>query len=708
VEESRRIRARVEWWIPAVYAALAGAWIYGSDTLVAAVAGSMQRQRDFSMYKGLAFVLVTAVLLHAGLRWALRRERAAVRRLAESEALLRAITDAIPDPVFLKATDGRWLFSNPATLGVIGKSREEVIGRTDVEIWADPAAGAALMATDRRIMESGVAEVVEERIPGARGHRTFLSTKAPYRDAEGRVTGLIGNARDISDRKLTEARLQDSERWFRHAIQEAPFPVMLHAEDGEVVALSRAWTELSGWRHEDIPTVARWTAQAHPEDQEKVHARIQDLHDQERQNATGEWTITCQDGSRRIWDFSSASLGAVGDDRKLAVSMAADVTDRRRAEAEKARLQAQLQHAQKMESLGSLAGGVAHDMNNVLGAILGLASAHVDGQPAGSPARQAFATIIKAAQRGGKMVNGLLSLARQNPAEERELDLNGILREDVHLLERTTLARVHLDLDLAPDLLPIRGDASALAHAVMNLCLNAVDAMEGQGTLKLRTRNAGPAQVELRVEDTGCGMPPEVLSKALDPFFTTKDQGKGTGLGLSIVYSTVKAHRGELEIQSTPSVGTAVILRLPASEPNAGGRPEEGAAAAHREPGRQGTLKVLLIDDDDLIQSSTGAIMDLLGHQTTIAGSGEEALDLLRQGLAPDIVILDMNMPGWGGAGTLPRLRERLPSVPVLLATGRADQTALDLVEAHAKVILLAKPFNLAELQAHLDALATG
>lgn len=705
MEESRRFRARVEWWIPAVYTVLAGAWIYGSDTLVAAIAGSIQRQRDFSMYKGLAFVLVTALLLHAGLRWALRRERAAVRRLKDSEALLRAITDAIPDPVFLKDRDGHWLFSNPATLQVLGKSMEQVIGRTDTEIYRDLEVAAALMATDRRIMDSGVAEVVEERIEGPLGYRTFLSSKAPYRDSGGRVTGLIGNARDITGRKQAETVLRESELWFRRAIQEAPFPVMLHAEDGEVVALSRAWTDLSGWAQEDIPTIALWTAKAHPADRERVRARIQDLHDLERQNASGEYTITCRDGSQRIWDFSSASLGVLADDRKLAVSMAADVTDRRQAEAEKVRLQAQLLHAQKMESLGSLAGGVAHDMNNVLGAILGLASAHVGGQPEGSPARQAFDTILKAAQRGGKMVNGLLSLARQNPAEERELDLNGILREDVLLLERTTLARVRLELDLAEDLRPVRGDGSALVHAVMNLCLNAVDAMDGQGTLALRTRNAGPDRVELRVEDTGCGMPPEVLSKALDPFFTTKDQGKGTGLGLSIVYSTVKAHRGEMAIESTPGTGTAVILQFPACEPAL-------TTASHAEdppaPNNQGVLKVLLIDDDDLIQSSTGAILEILGHQATIAGSGEEALELLRLGLAPDLVILDMNMPGWGGAGTLPRLRERLPAVPVLLATGRADQAALDMVEAHSRVTLLAKPFNLAELQAHLDAVARG
>jgi signal transduction histidine kinase/ABC-type amino acid transport substrate-binding protein len=209
------------------------------------------------------------------------------------------------------------------------------------------------------------------------------------------------------------------------------------------------------------------------------------------------------------------------------ISIVRDVTERTRAEDENAKLQAQLQQAQKMDSLGSLAGGVAHDMNNVLGAILGMASANIEAQPVGSPAYRAFDTIIQAAARGGKMVRSLLSFARQSPVDEQELDMNAILREEVSLLERTTLAKVRLEMDLAPDLRPVRGDASALTHALMNLCVNAVDAMPDDGTLTLRTRNVDEGWIEITVEDTGSGMPKEVLEKALDPFFTTKGVGKG-------------------------------------------------------------------------------------------------------------------------------------------------------------------------------------
>jgi PAS domain S-box-containing protein len=377
-----------------------------------------------------------------------------------------------------------------------------------------------------------------------------------------------------------------------------------------------------------------------------------------------------------------------------------DITERRAMESALAKSQAQLQQSQKMESLGILAGGLAHDMNNVLAAILGLASASVETQPAENPVRKAFATIIQAAERGGKVVQGLLSFARQSPVEDRELDVNGLLRDEVHLLEHTTLSRVQLELDLAPGLPPIRGDQSALTHALMNLCVNAVDAMPENGTLTLRTRRLDDGRIEVQVRDDGCGMPQEVLAKALDPFFTTKKPGKGTGLGLSMVYSTVKAHHGELELQSEPDRGTCVRMIFPAAAP-AAARVE--SASEPQSPAFRRKLRVLLIDDDPLIQSSIQTLMEVLGHRVTASLSGEEALAQLESGLQPDVVVLDMNMPGLGGAGTLPRLRILCPTLPVLLCTGRVDQAAMDLVEGQPFVWLLAKPFSMTELQKQLE-----
>ena len=370
---------------------------------------------------------------------------------------------------------------------------------------------------------------------------------------------------------------------------------------------------------------------------------------------------------------------------------------------ENIRLQERLFQAEKMESLGLLAGGVAHDMNNVLGAILGLSSAMQNLQVVDSPAWRAFGTIEKAATRGGKLVKSLLVFTRNSLPEEQVLNLNEILQEEVQILAHTTLSHVRLTLDLDSELRPIRGDGAALTHAIMNLCVNAVDAMPEEGILTLRTRNIDNAWIEVVVEDTGSGMSKEVLKRAFDPFFTTKEVGKGTGLGLSVVNRTVKAHQGQLEIQSEPGHGTRVGIRLPACKPPP--CPEE-TAAVPRSEASAGTLRVLLVDDDDLIQSSMQAILELWGHSVTVASSGEEALAKLETDFQPDVVILDMNMPGLGGRGTLPRLRALRPTLPLILSTGQIDQVATDLAGAHSHVTLLPKPFSHGELQEKLSMLA--
>jgi CheY-like chemotaxis protein len=194
-------------------------------------------------------------------------------------------------------------------------------------------------------------------------------------------------------------------------------------------------------------------------------------------------------------------------------------------------------------------------------------------------------------------------------------------------------------------------------------------------------------------------MTQEVLEKATVPFFTTKEMGKGTGLGLSMVYTTVKAHNGQLVIESEPGKGTRVKLFFPVTVTRDLG-PERAVQA--RLKASDTALKVLLVDDDDLILRSTRMLVEVLGHTVTSTLNGEDALALIEDGFRPDVVILDMNMPGLGGRGTLPRLRALCPSVPVLLATGRADQEALALIAAHPHVALLSKPFSIQDLHGHL------
>lgn len=437
----------------------------------------------------------------------------------------------------------------------------------------------------------------------------------------------------------------------------------------------------------------------HPDDQASF-ARNMETNLSGRESGPLEYRVVHPDGSVR-WLHAHGVFLRDPEGRPVKnLGTLQDITERKRAEAEHRALQEQLQRTQKMESLGSLAGGVAHDMNNVLGAIMALASLHEQQALPGTSLHHSLETISKACLRGRTLVQGLLGFTRQGLAEVKVLDLNALVQEQADLLAHTTLQRVRLVLDLAGGLRPVQGDPSALSHALMNLCVNAVDAMPEGGSLTLRTRNQDPGQVELIVEDTGTGMAQEVLARAVDPFFTTKPQGKGTGLGLSIVYGVVKAHRGRMDIHSIQGEGTRIVLSFPVSAPSTTTASTTGDPA-----GTARSLRVLLVDDDELVQASMATLLAGLGHRQVTVASGEAALQLLDEDAGFDAVILDVNMPGLGGDGTLPLLRARHPGLPVLMATGRPSQRVLDLVDATPGTVLLAKPFTMEELRAQLQQL---
>ncbi len=402
-----------------------------------------------------------------------------------------------------------------------------------------------------------------------------------------------------------------------------------------------------------------------------------------------EISIRRMDGVHRTLQITVTPRFAPGGTFIGGLAVCRDITD-------EIKTKEALRLAQKMESLGNLAGGLAHDMNNVLGAIMGLSTTHQGLEADGSRLHSAFETITKACIRGRNMVKSLLDFARKDMAGERSLSLNALLEDEARLLERTIPANIDIVLDLDANAGSIQGDPDALSLVLMNLCVNAVDAMPEGGHLTLRTRCLADGRLSVAVQDTGTGMTQATLEHAMEPFYTTKPHGKGTGLGLSLAYSTVKAHRGELDIQSRLGQGTTIEMRFQATrQPEA---PAQAPDSGTDSPGE--SLRVLLVDDDELIQSSLAAQLEVMEHQVTIAASGEEAMEQVLKGLKPDLIILDMNMPGWGGAGTLPRLRGALPGVPILLSTGRADQRAIDLASAHADVTLLAKPFSFRELQA--------
>ncbi|MDR3682780.1 MAG: response regulator, partial [Geothrix sp.] len=314
-----------------------------------------------------------------------------------------------------------------------------------------------------------------------------------------------------------------------------------------------------------------------------------------------------------------------------------------------------------------------------------------------APLTNSLRIIERAAGRGRDLVKGLTDFARKGLQQAQVMDLNALVQKELDLLTRTSRQRFTFDVQLEEGLPSIHGEQSTLGSAFMNLCVNAFDAMPRGGTLRIRTW-LDVGQVCLLVADTGEGIPAEFLPRVTDPFFTTKPPGRGTGLGLAMVYGTVKAHGGTLDIQSDVGKGTRITLRFPALTSAAAAEPSEGSTAVADRP-----LRVLLVDDDELIRGILPPMLEQLGHQVETVSGGLEAIRRLGAGLEADLVILDHNMPGMSGADTLPRILQLRPSIRVLIATGFQDSELKILLADFPSIHALQKPFSLAELRQALQ-----
>lgn len=613
------------------------------------------------------------------------------------------------DILSLLDAEGRLIYNSPAAQRLHGFGPEEMEGRSTFDFFHPEDAAQVAEVFQACLAAPGQPVRVEYRY--ARKDRSWIWMEAVAVNLleDPVIQAIVVNSRDISGRVEAQRALRDSELFADRILDTLRDNLAVLDGNGRILKVNQAWRDFAtgnglpsgfAWEGVDYLGTCAQATGVGTEQAEAMARAIRDLLSGELSEFTLEYA--CDSPACKRW-FQVQITPFLGHGPARLVVAHQNITNLKVAEEEHLHLERQLHRSQKMESLGSLAGGVAHDMNNVLGSVLGMASMQLELQPPESSAHEAFGIITRACQRGAGLVRRLLHFARHDLSEKRVVDLNILVLETLQLMERTTLSRVHCATELAPEPQLLRGDANAILHAVMNLCLNAVDAMPDGGSLVLRTSRPARGWVVLEVEDSGSGMAPAVLEKALDPFFTTKPADKGTGLGLSIVYGTMTAHQGTLELKSWPGQGTKVTLRFPAVEAVS---PEGGEPA----PPAIGTaiqaLDVLLVDDDELIRSTFGPVIRCLGHRVRLATCGEEALEHLAASAAPDVVILDMNMPGLGGKGTLPLLRERHPDLPVFLATGRVDASALEMEQAYPGVTLVPKPFSMKDLRQHLATVA--
>lgn len=562
-----------------------------------------------------------------------------------------------------------------------------------------------LAADSLRTTEKPPLLVAEYRIRRAdTGEERWIARRADFEcGVDGRPVRLVGTLHDITDLKRAEMALrrlnQDlEERVYqrtreRDRIWTVSQDLLCVADrSGVVLSINPAWTRTLGWSEEEIVgRRTRWME--HPDDRERTDAELNLLAKAET-TLRFENRFRCRDGGYR-W----LSWTAVPADEHL-YCVGRDVTAERERDAELEHARDLLRQSQKMEAIGQLTGGIAHDFNNLLQAVSGCLQ--MIGRRAGSQA--GIPPLLdagrQAVDRGARLVQQLMAFARKQSLRPEPFDLRNRLLGMNGLLERALRADIHISMELSPGLWGAEADPVQFELAVLNLAVNARDAMPGGGRLFISASNVTLERrtpdgligdfVRIRVSDTGIGMPPDVAARVFEPFFTTKEVGKGTGLGLSQVYGFARQSGGTASVESRPGEGTAVTLLLPRARREA----VEAVAEVERQAADGLGARVMLVEDDPVVAPVVTAALVDMGYAVTHAATGQEALDRLQRGEAADLLCTDVVMPGSVNGVDLARRAQQLrPTLPVVLTTGYTED-----VGGMDGFHVLAKPYRIEDL----------
>lgn len=620
------------------------------------------------------------------------------RRLRLESHIQRLITaiDATPDVFFLADADLRITFVNPAFQSTTGYNIEEVLGRPDAFLRApfeQEKVQAYLDAVTQG--QEWIGELVNLRRDGSAYH--VEATISPISDMAGRFMGYVACERDITVRIQLQEQLR-IQRDFIHSI--------LQSLDGAIYSLDREFrlTHVNdGWRHlppehaglriEAPPTLGHNLLEYVPEPSRR--AELEGIFREVLQ--TGQpFDNRYQTPDGRHW-LLKVSPWIDGSEIR---GLICNITDQTHYH----ELQQQLFQAQKMEIIGTLAAGVAHDFNNLLQAIRGNCGLLLRETGTDSRLRREIEQIDLAAARAADITQQLLSFSRETPDNCAVLDLNQLVQEALVLTRRTLRGNVTLETRTAPEPLPVRIDSTRASQAILNLCVNAQDAMPNGGSITVETaavqlspdqarrHNLAPHSPFARctVRDTGTGIPPDLLPRIFEPFFTTKARGKGTGLGLPIVQRITEEAGGFIEVESTLGQGSAFHLYLPLCSEAPTPLPERSAPSLV-----QGRGRVLVVDDLDLLRDFTRSFLEAAGLDVLVAESGPEALRILETANPPvDLLFTDYSMPGMNGLELIEAVAQRWPHIRLVLASGYLDGPLRARV-AQLNVSVLAKPYDM-------------
>ena len=646
-------------------------------------------------------IAALAVLLSLGISYArlllihdaLRRSTEAVRNQHE---MLKAIVEGTTAAIYVKDLQGRYQLMNSAGVALVGKKLDEILGRKDSDLFS-PESAAEIVARDQEILHSGVVNTYEEEISRGVQTRTFLTTKGPLRDAQGQISGIVGNSLDITERYRAIEALAESEERFRTIFDGSPIGMAVISTDGNIVSSNSACREMLKVAEEDLVGVGIFDELTHPDDRAGDAQRFQQLVRGEIEYDRREKRYILRDG-RRV--FADLHLFLVRDKKGAArylIGIAVDITERKT-------LETQLRQAQRMETIGRLAGGVAHDFNNLLMVIKGYCDLLIERGPAGDGMPQ-LERISRAADQAASLTQQLLAFSRKQVMQPKVFNLNTLVWNAEQMLSRLISENVEMVTVTARNLGTIKADPGQIEQVILNLVINARDAMPNGGTLTLETANieldqsyaqghlgAVPGSyIMLAVTDNGLGMDEETQAHIFEPFFTTKELGKGTGLGLSMVYGIVKQSGGYIWVHSAKGKGSSFRVYLPRVF-------ESEQELAHPSTGLRsldGRETILLVEDDPLVRGLALEILKSRGYSVLVAERPDAALELCRhhQGQI-DLVLTDVIMPGMNGREMADEILSMRPEIGVLFMSGYADTVVMRTGNNGKLTSFLQKPFS--------------
>jgi PAS domain S-box-containing protein len=657
----------------------------------------------------LAVLLVDNVGLQAKLARllrTLRREAASERNLrSERESLFSAVVESSNDAIITKLLDGTITGWNGAAERLFGFTAAETVGE-NIDIIVPPERRTETSNVVERIRRGEPIELYETVRMHEDGRSIDVSLSiSPIRTASGKIVGISMAARDITENKQTQKALTQEMEERRRIFDTSNDLILVTDTSGNFIQVSPSVTAILGYQPSDM--IGHSAVEfIHPDDLENTRSEMRAARrgqnkrnfetryiDKEGKAVALNWTGTWSEPVRRHFFIGR------------------DLTEKQAAEA-------QLRHVQKMDAIGQLTGGVAHDFNNILTVITGTIGILEDAV-AGEPQLAAIARLIdEAAERGANLTKHLLAFARKQPLQPLEVDVNSLVLEAAKLLQPTLGEHIEITPLLAEDAWTALADPSQLTTAVLNLALNARDAMPNGGKLALETSNvyldenyasmqdevAAGNYVMIAVSDTGSGIPAALLERVFDPFFTTKEVGKGTGLGLSMVFGFVKQSGGHIKLYSEEGHGTSVKIYLP----RATGLNQTAAEALVSVDIEGGSEAVLVVEDDPLVRRYVMTQIESLGYTTLEAANATDALHVIDNGADIDLLFTDVIMPGhMNGRQLVDEALKRRPGLKTLYTSGYTENAIVHHGRLDSGVLLLAKPYRKSEL-ARMIRLALG